>query len=79
MLSPSDLISRPDNMDETVLRTEPLKFIKTVLKSFRVLLGLSPVLNLFHTTGATKRSVIVYDEIEDKKLQRISVEYHLVY
>ena len=48
---------------------------KAVLKSFGDLLGLTQVWKRYpkgsHTTGATKRSVIAYDEIED----RICKEY----
>ena len=48
----------------------PLKLIKMILKSFHVLLGLSPVWNNYakgsYTTGATKRSIIAYCEIEDR-------------
>ena len=48
----------------------PIKLIKTMLKSFHVFLGLSPVWNRYtkgsHTTGATKRLIIAYDEIEDR-------------
>ena len=51
-------------------KSGPLKFIKTMLKSFRVLLGLFPVWNFYpkgsHNTGATKRSMIAYDGIKDK-------------
>ena len=47
-----------------------LKMIKTMLKSFNVLLGSSPVWNCYlkgsQMAGATKRSIIAYDEIEDK-------------
>ena len=48
----------------------PFKLIKTMLKSLHVLLGLSPVRNHYpkgsHTKGATKRSIIAYDEIKDR-------------
>ena len=54
-------------------QSEPFQMIKTMLKSFHVLLGLSPVWGRYpnggHTTGATKRSIITYDEIKD--MQRI--------
>ena len=57
-----------------------IKLIKTMLKYFEVLLGLSPVLNCYpkrrHMAEITKRPIIVYDEIEDricKNLQRMSV------
>ena len=47
-----------------------LKLIKTMLKSIHVLLGLTPVWSSYpkanHTTGASKPSIIVYDEIEDR-------------
>ena len=50
-----------------------VRFIKTMLKSFRVLLGLFPVWNFYpkcsHKTGATKRSMIAYDRKEDKICQ----------
>ena len=48
----------------------PFKLIKTILKSLHVLLGLSSVCNPYpkgsHTKGATKRSIIAYDEIKDR-------------
>ena len=48
----------------------PLKLIKTMLKSLHVLLGLSPVWNRYpkggHKKGATKSSIIAYDEIKDR-------------
>ena len=41
-----------------------------MLKSLHVLLDLSPVWNCYpkgsHTKGATKRSIIAYDEIKDR-------------
>ena len=47
----------------------PFKFIKTVMKSLHVLLGLSSVWSRYpkgsHTKGASKRSIIAYDEIKD--------------
>ena len=48
----------------------PFKLIKTMLKSLHVLLGLSPVWNHYpkgsHTKGATKHSIVAYDEIKDR-------------
>ena len=45
------------------------KFMKTMLKSFHVLLCLSPVCNSHpkgsYTKGATKHSIITYGEIKD--------------
>ena len=46
--------------------------IKTMLKSFHVLFSLSTVWNCYprgyrsSTKGATKRSIIAYDEVEDR-------------
>ena len=42
----------------------PLKLIKTMLKSFRVLLGLSPVWTRY-PKGSPKRSRMTCDQIED--------------
>ena len=51
-------------------QSEPLKVIVTMLKSVDVLFGLSLVWNRYtkgsHKTGATKISIIAYDEIEDR-------------
>ena len=51
----------------------PSKLIKTILKTFDVLLGLSLVWYRFpnssRTTGSSKRSIIAYDEIEDRCMQ----------
>ena len=47
----------------------PLKFVKTMLKYFPFVRFISSMESLFkgsHTAWTTKRSVIVYDEIEDR-------------
>ena len=48
-----------------------------------MLLGLSPVWNHnlkgSHTTCAAKRSVIAYDDIEDRIRKEYVSEYHYVY
>ena len=51
-------------------QSRPFELIKTMLKSLHVLLSLSPVWNRYpkgrHTKGATKLSIIVCDEINDR-------------
>ena len=46
----------------------PFTFIKIMLKSLHVVLGLSPVWNRYqkgsHNKGASKRSVIAFDDIK---------------
>ena len=54
----------------------PFSSVRTIridqnnVETFSLLLGLSPVWNRFlkggHTTWATKHSIIMYDEIEDR-------------
>ena len=60
----------------------PFKLIKTMFKSSHVVLGSSPVCNRYpkgsHTKGATKRSIIAYDEIKDRICKEYFSEYHLV-
>ena len=58
--------------------TGPFQLIRTMLKSLHVWLGLSPVWN-HHRKGATKHSIIVYDEIKDRICKDLVSEYHLVY
>ena len=52
----------------------PFKLSKKMLKFVHVLLGLSPLWNCYpkgsHTKGDTRRSIIAYDDIKDRNLQR---------
>ena len=62
-------------------QSRQFELIKTMMKSLHVLLGLSPVCNCYpegsHTKVATKRSIIVYDEIKDRICKEYVSEFHL--
>ena len=67
----NDIISlcEKTNSDIPFSSVRTNKSMKTMLKSFHVLLGLSPVCNSYpkgsYTKGATKHSIITYGELKD--------------